>query len=127
MHKLLLATTIALPITAAAQTPPAPKPAPAPKQAVQVTASMKAGAVTRTYDLALHEDSCAFIDDRAKSHEDELRICARPHPRGTTFEVRWKTRSGPDAQSVQWDAVIARGSTSEVGRIGGARFAVKLH
>jgi hypothetical protein len=129
MSKLVVCSTIALVLLAppAFAQPAPPPPAPPPASAIRVALSIKAGPDARTHELVLSDDGCGTVQEKANAYEDNIRVCSRPAANGLRIETDWFTRSGPNEYRSHSEIVLPRkGGTSEIGRSGGVRLALKL-
>lgn len=146
MRKTLLFTAISTfilcgpaladsPADSKAPPPPAPKTAPpAPKaalpeasQMLRLTLVVKAGADTRTHELAISDRGCGNVTEKTAAYEDQISVCSRPTGTGLQIDANWTTRSGPTEYRTHWEALMPRtGGTTEAGRAGGNRLGLTV-
>jgi hypothetical protein len=132
MRKLLVSSSLAcLLLTAPALAdPPPPPPAPPPALAmspVHVQLSVKAGADTRTHELVISDQGCGTVKEKSSTYEDDIRVCSRVATTGLLIETEWFTHFGQVEYRNRSETVLARkGGSSEIGRAGGIRLAIKL-
>jgi hypothetical protein len=111
------------------RSPPAAAPAPSvgPSQMLRLTLAVKAGAETRTHELALSDIGCGSISDKTAAYEDQIRVCSRPVPGGLLLDTDWATRAGPGEYRTRAELLLPRsGGAGELGRTGGLRLGVTL-
>ena len=138
-RKLLLASiaTLALSLSGAALAGPSPSdkpppPAPSgadrdPKQMLRLTLVVKAGAETRTHELAISDTGCGSISDKSAAYEDQIRVCSRTAASGLLIDTDWSTRTGPAEYRTRSEMLVARaGGSGEIGRTGGHRLMVTV-
>lgn len=118
MKKLLLSFAI-LNSTAVAQPAPAPSP-------LLFSLTMNHGTDARTYNMLLAADRCGEVTSADKDRVDEISVCAEPAQNGILLRTKWKLRAGTTQFETKWDAVIARGVTVDVGRVGGVRLTLAM-
>jgi hypothetical protein len=139
MHrKLLLSAITTLLLGGAALADPSPpgKPPPPssgasadrdPKQMLRLTLVVKAGAETRTHELAISDIGCGSISDKAAAYEDQIRVCSRTAASGLVIDTEWSTRTGPAEYRTRSEMLVARaGGSGEIGRTGGHRLTVTV-
>jgi hypothetical protein len=132
-RKLLLSSiaTLLLGGTALADPSPGKPPPPGegrdPKQMLRLTLVVKAGAETRTHELAISDTGCGSISDKAAAYEDQIRVCSRSAAGGLLIDTDWSTRTGPAEYRTRSELLLARaGGSGEIGRTGGHRLAVTV-
>jgi len=104
-----------------------PPPTTTIQQPLQLTLTVKVAADTRVHELAIFDNGCRRVEEKTSAYEDEIQICARPAPQGVFLDVDWRTRNGATEYRTSSGTVVARkGGKFEVGRVGGARFALQL-
>jgi hypothetical protein len=116
--------------------PPPPPPSPSspssgadrgPTQMLRLTLVVKAGAETRTHELAISDTGCGSISDKAAAYEDQIRVCSRQAAGGLLIDTDWSTRTGPAEYRTRSELLLARaGGSSEIGRTGGHRLTVTV-
>ena len=76
---LLCGPALADPSTSPRPPPPAAAPVAAagPSQMLRLTLAVKAGADTRTHELAISDAGCGSVSDKAAAYEDQIRVCSR--------------------------------------------------
>lgn len=146
MHPMSLSASIAAVVAATAfstpaladpaaspRSPPAAAPAPSPpppggpSQMLRLTLAVKAGAETRTHELAISDAGCGSISDKAAAYEDQIRVCSRPVAGGILLDTDWTTRAGPGEYRTRAELLLPRaGGAGELGRAGGLRLAVTV-
>lgn len=105
--------------------PPSPPSAAGPAQMLRLTLTVKAGAETRTHDLAISDTGCGSLADKASGYEDQIRVCSRPAANGLLIDTDWTTRTGPSEYRTRAELLVARtGGAGEVGRAGGHRLSL---
>lgn len=72
------------------------------------------GTQARTHAFVIHTDACGQSAVRTEDREDEIEVCARPSPRGTQLDLRWKLRDGATRYRGSSSAVVQRGSTVQI-------------
>jgi hypothetical protein len=101
-------------------------PSDAPITAVKVSLVVKQGADVRTHELVISDRGCGTVKEKAVTYEDEIRVCSRPTANGLVIDTEWFTRTGPSEYRTHSETILRKGGTSEIGRTGGIRLAVKL-
>ena len=104
---------------------PAPRQ-PAPRTSYSFKLAVTDGSDNRIYELVLLDDSCGNVEEHQGDRADEIKLCAHATPQGVRLEAHWKLRSKLLEHMVNYEAVVAKGKTVEVGRANGARFALTL-
>lgn len=98
-----------------------------PTQMLRLTLVVKAGAETRTHELAISDTGCGSISDKAAAYEDQIRVCSRQAAGGLLLDTDWSTRTGPAEYRTRSEMLLARaGGSGEIGRTGGHRLAVTV-
>jgi hypothetical protein len=133
----LSGTALADSSPSAAKPPPSPPSSPpsgagasadrGPTQMLRLTLVVKAGAETRTHELAISDVGCGSISDKAAAYEDQIRVCSRHAASGLVIDTEWSTRTGPSEYRTRSEMLLARaGGTGEIGRTGGHRLVVTV-
>jgi hypothetical protein len=94
--------------------------------AMKFKVTVSDGADLRTYELALLSDSCGSVEDHAGDRIDEVKLCARDAAAGTRLGAHWKLRSKNVEHMIDFEAVVAKGKSVDVGRDKGPRLTVTL-
>ncbi len=127
---MLVASALGFLLTGSALAQPgstAPSPvAPAPRTPFKLKLAVTDTNESRSYELVLLDDSCGGVDERAGDRRDEIKICAHPSPLGARLVVGWKLHTKTLDHEVNYEAVVVKGKTVEVGRTNGARFSLSV-
>ncbi|CAN5849233.1 hypothetical protein BH11MYX3_BH11MYX3_07840 [soil metagenome] len=125
MKTLISSSLVAALLCGTALAQPAPAQ-PAPRTPYKFKLAVTDGSDSRTYELVLLDDSCGSVEEHQGDRADEIKLCAHASPQGARLEAHWKLRSKTLEHAVNYEAVVAKGKTVEVGRTNGARFTLTL-
>ena len=92
---------------------------PATGKPVRLEVAVKVGSAVRIHDLMVVEHGCAELTEKARDHQDEIRVCLDSSG-GTDVQlsVDWATHEADNELRTKSATIVARGSTMELG--GGA-------
>ena len=119
MMKLLISSGVVVTLLCG---PALAQPAPAPRTSYAFKLAVTDGTDNRIYELVLLDDSCGSVEERSGERVDEIKLCAHTSREGVRLEAHWKLHSKTLDHAVNYEAVVAKGKTVEVGRTNGARF-----
>ncbi len=124
-HTLMSSALALILLGGAALAQPAPAQ-PGPRTPYKFKLAVTDGTDNRVYELVLLDDSCGSVEERAGDRRDEVKVCAHLAPQGARIGVAWKLHTKTLDHEVNYEAVVAKGKTVEVGRTNGARFTLTL-
>ncbi len=93
----------------------APALADPPPQAFRLEVQLNTKGATRTNTMALTENSCSRVEEKAPDHVDEIKACAHSEGANVRIELDWSTHSDKSEYRSQSTIVLAHGGTAEVG------------
>lgn len=103
------------------------QPTPPSVSAVDVTLSMKSANVTRAHAVRVLEGGCSSLQVKAVDAEDEVSVCTDPRGGSLRLMIEWRTRTGQTEYRAKWDTAMTKGGAPvELGRVGGAVYAVNV-
>ena len=119
MHRIALSSALLLSLPAAAAADPTPSP-------LHFQLGVNQGGETRSYQLLLGDDSCGGLTSKVADREDKIRVCAHSTPQGIRIRVDWSLSSSGSEYRTDFESVVQRGATVEVGQAGGIRLTLQL-
>jgi len=104
-----------------------PAPLQQPRVPLKLQLAVTDGTDKRTYELVMLDESCGSVEERSGDRADEVKLCARDTTaQGARLSVQWKLHTKVLDHAINYEAIIAKGKTVEIGRTNGARFTLTL-
>jgi hypothetical protein len=84
-------------------------------QSIRLDVQLKTKLGTRTNTMALTDNSCGKVEEKAPDHIDEIKACARAEGANVRIDLDWSTHGDKTEYRSQSTIVLAHGGTAEVG------------
>jgi hypothetical protein len=117
MHRIALSSMLVGALSLPALADPAP---------LHFQLGVKQGADARSYQLLVGEDSCGGITSKVADREDKIRVCAQGTQQGVRIRVDWTLSSKAGEYRTDFESVVQRGATIELGQAGGVRLTLQM-
>ena len=93
----------------------APALADPPPLSIKLEVQLKTKLGARTNTMALTDNSCGKVEEKAPDHIDEIKACAHAEGTNVRIELDWSTHADKTEYRSQSTIVLAHGGTAEVG------------
>jgi hypothetical protein len=93
----------------------APALADPPPQSIKLEVQLKTKLGARTNTMALTDNSCGKVEEKAPDHVDEIKACARAEGTNVRIDLDWSTHGDKTEYRSQSTIVLAHGGSAEVG------------
>ena len=89
-----------------------------PAPSIRVELQLRVGADTRSHIMAVTDNSCGRVEDKAPDHTDEIKACAHAQGADIVLQLDWTTRGDKTEYKNQSSIVVAHGGSVELGKPG---------